>query len=177
MKTWPHAPSRAVDLAGTYIITAGTYHKEELFNTDSKLDLLQSIFLEALDEFGWNVQAWAVFRNHYHFVGKSPDEGLGITRLTNRIHGVSAKALNQIDQLPGRRVWYRSWDTRISFERSYFARLSYVHNNPVRHCLVHDPRDYRWCSASWLYTHAEPAHYELLATFKAERVNVYDNFD
>ena len=25
-------------------------------------------------EFGWQLEAWAVFSNHYHFVGHSPEE-------------------------------------------------------------------------------------------------------
>ncbi|HWD37639.1 MAG TPA: transposase [Fimbriimonas sp.] len=177
MRTWPNAPSRAVDLAGTYIITAGTYHKVKLFNTDAKLDLLQSVLLESLATLGWELQAWAVFQNHYHFVGRSPEEGLGLTRLTNRVHGISARSLNESDQTPGRRVWYRSWDTRISYKNSYLARLSYVHNNPVRHGLVADAKNYPWCSANWLFLNAEPAHYETIMGIGAERVNVYDDFD
>ena len=27
------------------------------------------------EEFGWHVEAWAVFSNHYHFVGYSPGTG------------------------------------------------------------------------------------------------------
>jgi putative transposase len=31
---------------------------------------------------------------------------------------------------------YEFWDTRLTFEKSWFARLNYVHQNPVKHGLV-----------------------------------------
>ena len=67
------------------MLTAGTYHKEKLFHDKSRLDLLESTLLETLEDLGWRVPAWAVFPNHYHFVGISPDQGLGLTELTKTI--------------------------------------------------------------------------------------------
>jgi len=42
MPDWPHAPIHRLDARGTYMVTAGTYRKEALFNSKSKLDLLQA---------------------------------------------------------------------------------------------------------------------------------------
>jgi putative transposase len=148
MSKWPHAPSHEVDHPGAYILTAGTYHKAPLFQGKERLDLLEKILLDTLLELEWQVQAWAVFPNHYHFVGLSPQTGLGLKELTKRIHARSAVELNRMDDALGRMVWYRCWDTRITFERSYLARLAYVHNNPVKHGLVVRAEDYPWCSAA-----------------------------
>jgi putative transposase len=176
MTRWPHSPSHVVDHPGMYILTAATYHKAPLFAGDERLDLLHDILLEELEKAGWQLQAWAVFANHYHFVGHSPESGLGLKMLTRAIHGRSAIELNKLDGTPGRMVWYRSWDTRISFERSYLARLAYVHNNPVKHGLVENAEDYPWCSARWFATQAERPFYESVMSFKTDRVNVYDDF-
>lgn len=171
MTKWPQAPAHVVDHPGIYIVTAATYHKFRLFDTDAKLDLL-----ETLGESGWQVQAWAVLANYYHYVGFSPDSGLGLTAMTRRIHGYTARELNRIDGTPGREVWYRCWDTRISFERSYLARLAYVHNNPVKHGLVSSATEYPRCSASWFASNANRAFYETVSSFKTDRVVVYDDF-
>jgi len=34
MNDWPHAPVHRLSVAGAYMVTAGTYGKERLFNTN-----------------------------------------------------------------------------------------------------------------------------------------------
>jgi putative transposase len=84
--------------------------------------------------------------------------------------------VNKLDGAAGRAVWYRCWDTRLTYEKSYLARLAYVHTNPVKHGLVADAREYRWCSAAWFAEKSERAFYETVMSFKTDRVNVYDDF-
>lgn len=81
-----------------------------------------------------------------------------------------------MDNLPGRNVWYRAWDTRLSFEKSYLARLAYVHKNPVKHGLVDNAEDYPYCGAKWFAENANRPFYETVMSFKTDRVNVYDDF-
>lgn len=127
-------------------------------------------------EHGWEVQAWAVFPNRYHFVGFSPPEGLGLTALTEHLHRNASRELNKLDGTPGRTCWYRCWDIRISYEKSYLARLAYVHNNPVKHGRVASAELYQWCSARWFRERSNDAFYRTAQTFKTDRVNVYDHF-
>ncbi|AIE85225.1 hypothetical protein OP10G_1857 [Fimbriimonas ginsengisoli Gsoil 348] len=126
---------------------------------------------------GWQVQAWAVFSNHYHFVGFSPDEGLQREELTQRIHRNSARAVNALDGVQGRQVWYRCWDTRLTYEKSYLARLAYVHSNPVKHGLVADASTYRWCSARWFRENTEDPFFRTVMSFKTDNISIYDDFD
>lgn len=161
---------------GIYIVTAATYHKEPLFRGEERLSLLEDLLLEQLEAFGWQVQAWAVFPNHYHFVGFSPPEGVNLKRLTQKIHGISATALNRLDNRADRKVWYRYWDTQITFERSYLARLAYVHNNPVKHGLVANAEDWPWCSAAWFRARAHGPFYDTVQSFRTDSVNVIDDF-
>jgi len=176
MTEWPHSPSHVVEHPGAYILTAATLHKAKLYDSDQKLDLLEEILLSTLDKHGWQVQAWAVFPNHYHFVGLSPDAGLGLTVLTQEIHRNAARDLNRLDGTPGRQCWYRIWDTRISYSKSYLARLNYVHCNAVKHGLVERPEAYNWCSARWFHERASPAFFKTVSSFKIDRVSVYDDF-
>ncbi len=176
MRSWPHAPSKNVTAPGTYIITGGTYHKEHMFCDDVRLELLHDRLLLAIEEENWTPFAWAVFSNHYHFVGISPGIPNAVRRLTGKVHTLSARDLNKLDQQVGRNIWYRSWDTRLTFEKSLMARIAYVHTNPVKHGLVTEPESYRYCSAAWFLNRGDRPFVESVLSFKTEKVNVFDDF-
>ncbi len=146
------------------------------FTDDLRLQMLQEVLLVNLEQRGWKIAAWAVFSNHYHIVGQSPATGLGLTELTKAIHGDSAAELNRLDGTPGRRVWYRTFDTKLTYQKSYLARLAYVHRNAVHHGLVRLPEDYMWCSANWFLAHGARPFVETVLSFKTDRVQVYDDF-
>ena len=176
MPRWPHAPSHEVDHPGTYIITAATLHHRPVFDTPERLTLLEDRLLGLCHDLGWQPQQWAVFSNHYHLVALSPEEGGASDALMRRLHGQTAIAVNKLDGVVGRTVWYDRWDTRISFEKSYLARLNYVRTNPVRHGLVSRPEDYPWCSAEWFSQRAERPWFETICSFAVDRVVVPDDF-
>jgi putative transposase len=69
---------------------------------------------------------------------------------------------------------YEFWDTRLTFEKSWFARLNYVHQNPVKHGLVPVANQYPWCSASWFETNARSGFVKSVYPFKIDRINVPD---
>src|SRR5713101_7147017 len=71
LRNWPHSPAHYLREAGAYIITAGTYKKVPLFKGANRLTKLTNCILELADRYGWSLQAWAVFSNHYHLVGDS----------------------------------------------------------------------------------------------------------
>ena len=73
-------------------------------------------------------------------------------------------------------MWFQFWDSHITFERSYLARLNYVHQNPVKHGLVQLAENYQWCSASWFTQNGSPAFVKTVKTFKIDQLNVPDDF-
>jgi len=93
-----------------------------------------------------------------------------------KLHMQTAKQLNLWDNTPGRKVWFQFWDSHITFERSYLARLNYVHQNPVRHGLIPLAENYRWCSAAWFAGNASPVFVKTVKSFKTERLEVPDDF-
>ena len=142
-REWAHAPSHLFVPGGSYIITAGTYQRALLFDSHEKRDfLMQSLFVEA-ERWGWSLQAWAVMENHYHFVALAPEDAATLKRLITSLHSKTAIWLNKTDGAPGRKVWFQYWDTSLTYQHSYLARLNYVHNNPVKHGLVGDAENYR----------------------------------
>jgi putative transposase len=176
MKQWPHAPVHFVDESGTFMVTASTYKKQHLFNTDAKLQLLHDALLEKPTVFNWQLQAWAVLSNHYHFVAISPDHPENLPALIKILHGSTGKYLNDIDGTSGRKVWFQYWDSQITFQDSYYARLKYVHNNPVHHGVVNDALKYKWCSASWFELTSEISFCKTVSGMKIDRIKVNDDF-
>jgi len=176
---WPHAPLHCLTGRGTYIVTAGTYLREHFFRGRERLAVLHRGLLAVAHEFGWRLEAWAVFSNHYHFVGHSPEESDDAESLTNmlgKLHEKTAKWTNRLDQTAGRKVWHNFWETKLTYEKSYLARLNYVHQNPVKHGLVLVANQYPWCSASWFERVARQAQVKTIYALKIDKVRVFDEF-
>ena len=177
MFDWPHAPVHRLGEAGAFVVTAGTHRKQHLFREPERLKLLHDSLLAVAGDYGWRLQAWAVFSNHYHFVALSPDDASSLSILLKRLHAITALDVNRLDSTPGRKVWFQYWDTHLTYERSYLARLNYVHQNPVHHGLVPVASRYPWCSAAWFERTADRAFYDTVVRMKVDRVNVHDEFD
>ena len=177
IRDWPHAPRHRLSEHGTFLVTAGTLYKHHHFPTRQRLDLLEGKILELAKQYGWQLEAWAVFSNHYHLVGHSQATSAPLNDFLGHVHSATAKAVNELDGAVGRQVWYNFWETRLTFERSYFARLNYVDQNPVKHGLVCVANQYRWCSAAWFERIATPAQVKTIYGFKINQLRVLDDFE
>ena len=176
---WPHAPAHRLGSAGAFMVTAGTYQKQPFLNTPERRDDFLRCFFSLSDEFQWRLQAWAVLSNHYHFIALTPENALtadSLKSMLKELHRQTSRAWNIKDGVKGRRVWYNYWESHITFERSYFARLKYVHNNPVHHGVTDNASNYRWCSKPWLENHSTRAFVRTLESFKTDRLNIFDDF-
>ncbi len=134
------------------------------------------MLLDLAEKYSWQLQAWAVFPNHYHIVALSPPAGATLVQLIRHFHGLTAIELNRRDNAVGRQVWYQYWDKELTFQRSYLARLSYVHRNAVHHGLVREPSLYPWCSAGWFQREAETSLYKTVMGMKIDQVQVADDY-
>lgn len=100
-------------------------------------------------------QAWAVLNNHYHFIAQAPEDATTLEKLMRQLHSITAVEINRWDNTPGRQVWFNYWDSCLTYERSYLARLHYVHTNPTKHGLVHNAMNYPFCSYKWFVEQGE----------------------
>jgi len=177
---WPHAPVHRLAEAGTFMVTSATYGKAHVFRQASVLRDLQAGLLRYAARYRWRLEAWAVFSNHYHFIGHSPDEEIGgaktLSRFLAHFHSRCSAWINRLDDCEGRKVWHNFWDTRLTHQRSYLARLHYVHANAVHHRLVSEPAHYPWCSAGWFERNATNAQVKTIYGMAIDRVNVSDDF-
>ena len=176
---WPHAPTHQLSTRGTHFVTAGTYEKAHHFRSGLRLGVLHPGLLTVTRDFGWRLEAWAVFSNHYHFIGHSPEQAPDAANLSDMLsvlHVETARWVNRLDTTPNRSVWYNYRETRLTHQRSYLARLNYVHRNPVKHGLVPLACQYPYCSAAWFERTASPAMVKSIYRFKTDRLEVADEY-
>ena len=176
MRDWPHSPVHRLEHPGIYCVTGATYLKQPMFRGALRLEYLADTLLDVCARHQWKLQAWAIFPNHYHFVALSPLEITTLTPLCKEFHSLTAIQANRRDHMPGRKVWFQYWDTELTYPKSYFARLSYVHRNAVHHGIVREPSLYAWCSAGWFLRRAETSFYERIMAMKIDQVSIEDDF-
>jgi putative transposase len=175
-KDWPHAPIHRLGSHGVFMVTGATLYKKHLFKGEERLNLLEGDLLSLSKQYGWQLEAWSAFSNHYHFIGRGAEETQNLGLFLNHLHSETARKLNALDGAEGRQVWFNYWDTQLTFEKSYFARLNYVHQNPVKHNLVLVANQYPWCSAAWFERTATPATVKTIYSFKTEKLKIYDYY-
>ena len=177
---WPHVPTHCLSERGTYFVTGATYNKVHHFRSAKRLAVLQRGLLAVSAEAGWRLEAWAIFSNHYHFIGHAPvtaADASSMSTMLSVLHTKTAEWVNKLDNTLTRKVWYNFRETRLTHQRSYLARLNYVHQNAVKHGLVPVACQYPWCSAAWFERKASPAVVKSIYRFKIDRVSVPDEFE
>ena len=176
MTQWPHAPLHIFNEKGTYMVTGSTLGRELLFKTPEELDLLDNHLKALALDYKWNLEAWAIFSNHYHFIAQSPEDPSTLKKFVTHFHSITARLLNTQQNTPGRQVWYQYWDTRLTYQNSYLARLNYVMQNPVRHKIVESAETYKWCSTFWFKQNAPKSYIKTVLNFKIDGVKILDDF-
>jgi putative transposase len=175
-KDWPHAPVHRLGSHGVYMVTGATLRKQHLFSNDEKLSLLENHLLTLARKYYWQLEAWAVFVNHYHFVAHGHPDAAPLSELLKHLHADTARILNRLDKSIGREVWFNFWDTKLTYERSYLARLNYVHQNAVKHGLVMTANQYPWCSAAWFERTASLSAVKTIYSFKTDKLKIHDDY-
>jgi putative transposase len=173
---WHHRPAHVFEPNQLYMVTASTVHKQLLFRGDEHMEMLRNHLFSLSEKFGWELQAWALFANHYHFIAKAPPDAQTLKKLVRQLHSLTARELNRMDGCSGRQVWFQYRDTCLTYEKSYYARLNYVMNNPVHHGLVSVASVYKFCSAGWFETEADQGFVNKVRSFQYDQVKVQDEF-
>ncbi|MEE9508496.1 MAG: transposase [Anaerolineales bacterium] len=171
-----HTPPHLFIPNSIYFVTGATINKQRILEASYiRSQIVKVLFEEALRN-DWELQAWAVLDNHYHFIARAPEDATTLTQIVRAVHSRSAKFINRRDKVEGRRVWYNYWDSCITSETSYLARLHYVNMNPVKHGVVEKPENYRYSSYRWFVDSADPDFQRRVFSQPIDRLNVHDNF-
>jgi REP-associated tyrosine transposase len=173
---WPHAPPHRLTESGTFFVTAATCLKAHHFRSAQSLEVVQRGLLTVAKEYSWNLEAWAIFSNHYHYIAKSPADPASLQDMIKVLHVKLARWVNRLDKMPRRNVWHNFRETQLTHPTSYFARLNYTHSNAVHHGLVHLAKDYPWCSAAWFEETTSAAMVKSIHRFKTDKGKIEDDF-
>ncbi len=128
-----------------YFITASTYQKKPLFDSDEKKKMLRSVLREKAKLFGVTIYAYAIMDSHYHLlIGIA--HGKNISAFVKGVNGKSAILLKKMDKIQEKTIWYNYWDKCIKTENDFWTRFNYIHHNPVKHGNVLQMEEYEYSS-------------------------------
>ncbi|HEX5839094.1 MAG TPA: transposase [Anaerolineales bacterium] len=175
-KVYPHNPPHYFVPNAIYMVTGAILHNQHLLFDDRRKQIVLEVLLSRSQALGWNMEAWAILHNHYHFIARAPESAATLSKLIRQLHSITAIELNKWDQTPGRQVWFNYWDTCITYERSYLARLHYVLMNPVKHGLAQNPADYSYCSYKRFIEQRGDDLKKMVFNQPIDQVNVFDEF-
>lgn len=175
-KVYLHNPPHYFVPKAMYMVTGAILHNEFLLIEDRRKEIIQNTLLERAKLLGWNLQAWAILNNHYHFIAQAPENAMDLRKLIQQLHSITAIAINRWEHTPGRQVWFNYWDTCLTYEKSYLARLHYVHVNPVKHGLTDNAINYPFCSYRWFLEQGDETLKKQVFTQPFDRIEVFDDF-
>ncbi len=142
-----------------YHVTARGNQRENIVHDDSDREMLLATLAEACKKTGWEVLAWVIMDNHYHWLLRTPKPNL-VTGMS-WFQGTYTQRYNA-----RHRVWGHLFGGRYKAipvqpqERGggdYLKTLmDYIHLNPVRARMVDSEKglgllDYRWSSLAQGY--------------------------
>ena len=175
-KTYPHNPPHWFVPNAIYFVTGAILHNEYLISDDMRKEFILQTLFERANLLGWNLAAWAILNNHYHFIAQATGDAETLVKLIRQLHSITAIQLNKWDKVSDRQVWSNYWDTCLTYEKSYLARLHYVHLNPVKHGMTEDAMNYPYCSYRWFVKRGDNDLREQVFSQPIDKINILDDF-
>ena len=108
----------------------------------------------------------------------SQDNVLSLSSIMRDIHKFTAlwmkKNITGLDK--EKRSWYNYWDTCITYEKSYFARLNYIWHNSAKHGYVEDAADWKFGSYYTRIKNEKGLLIEIGKKYPCDKVQVKDDY-
>ena len=137
----------------TYHIYSRCIDKANLMKNDNIKDLMIQVILETQEKFNFELNAFEILDNHFHFIIKTKKNSETISQIMHRIKSVFAKRYNKLHGRTGP-FWNERFGCKIvesvggaRHQTNYFINLLwYLAYNSFRKGKVKDPREYRYSS-------------------------------
>ena len=177
-KSYQHTPAHYFKSNSTYMLTGATYKKIKLLKGDEPKIIFYNSLKKGCENYNWKIIAWVILDNHYHIMLRAPEKADTLSNLVRDLHKFTAlwmkKNIGVAKYL--KRVWYNYWDTCITYEKSFLARINYIHHNPVKHGYVECALEYPFGSYYEAYRERGKMWIENEKNYPWDNVNVYDDF-
>ncbi len=118
-----------------YFVTAATYQHQNRLASQACKQYFVTELINLAAAYHLDLKAWVVLNNHYHILFRLSG-GNKLAKFFKRFHAKTATYFNQIDNVPGRRVWWNYWDRCIRNDRDFWQHFNYIHYNPIKHKYV-----------------------------------------
>jgi putative transposase len=138
------APYRGNTGLGTYFITAATFQKQSLFQSDRMANLFLEVLLSYRSQQKYLLHEFVVMPDHFHLL-VTPT--LTLERALQLIKGgFSFRAKRELGF--GGEIWEKSFhDRRVRDWEEYCAFRRYIHLNPVKRGLAEVAEQFPYSSA------------------------------
>ena len=178
-KTYPHTPPHLFVSNSKYFITSSTLGKYRYLKSEDAKQITLIYLLKSFHHFNWIIEDWVILDNHIHLMADAPENASTLSKVMANFHRFTANWLskNNIKKVKVK-YFHNYWDTCITFESSYIARLNYIWYNPVKHGYVKHAQDWKFGS----YYHRINKNIELdkinviQNSFSFDKVNIKDDF-
>ncbi len=138
------APRRGNTGSGTYFITASTFQKQQLLQSDRMAGLFLNVLLSYRSQEKYLLHEFALLPDHFHLL-ITPLSTLERTLQLIK-GGFSFRAKRELG-FKGE-IWEKSfYDRRVRDWEEYSAFRQYIHRNPVKSGLVAVAEEYPYSSA------------------------------
>jgi putative transposase len=140
-------PYRGVTGCGTYFITASTWEKKSILQSDRVAKLLIEVFFHYQKQGKYSIHEFVVMPNHFHVL-ITPLSAVTLEKAVQFIKGgFSYRARKELG-VAGE-IWQTSfYDHRVRDADEYARFRHYIHMNPVRRGLVTSPEEFSYSSAT-----------------------------
>jgi len=127
-----------------YFITASTFQKESLSQSQRMADLFVKVLFEYRDQTKYLLHEFVLMPNHFHLL-ITPT--LSLERALQLIKGGFSYRANKELGFGGE-IWEKSfYDRRVRDMEDYFAYRHYIRQNPVKRGLIAAEAEYPYSSA------------------------------
>lgn len=120
-------------------------NKEYIFKLDRHKTKFINIIVDIKKEFEFEVIAYCIMDNHVHLLLRV-NNGQLLALIMKKINLKYALYYNKIENRNGHLFQNRFRSEAIEDERYLICALAYVHNNPVKACIVDKAQNYKWSS-------------------------------
>jgi putative transposase len=138
------APARGNTGHGCYFITASTFQKRNILQSDRMAGLFVNVLFHYRRQEKYLLHEFVVMTDHFHLL-LTPRETL--ERAVQLIKGgFSFRAKKELGF--AYEIWQPSYyDRRVRDDEEYFAFREYIRQNPVKRRMVTAAEEYRYSSA------------------------------
>ena len=143
-------PYRGKTSSSTYFLTAGTYNKTRLLQSDRMASLFCETLLGYRNAGKLQLHAFVVMPNHVHLLLSVP-EGQTLERTMQFVKGGFSYEAGKRFGIRGP-IWQKSYvDRRVRDCSEYQSFVNYIHQNPVRAGIVGDAGAFSYSSANRIF--------------------------